>query len=335
MTRTLVLIAAASFVLAVGCLSGAAALGWHGVSHHNWGPWGHGHGWNIHVRDHDGDDVTVDDHGAMANGAQTTREIAWNGGDRLDLDIGANVIFNQAPGPAKLVISGPSGAVQDVELSGSHLQFAHDTDDDGPLQVTLTAPNVHSFAINGSGDLAINNYDQDELERRRQRQRQRHRQGQGARAEAGHLRQRRRRRRKPRLRQRRRGHFRLRQGLDRPGERSGPAHLRRRRDRPHEPPVQGEQRRLRLRPHRRRRRRGADAAGLTRAAGASRAAHSALVAAQAELRSMSGERRRKLLQLVSFDAQAWAMAVILSGCIPSVILSEFDSWSACATTHVQ
>ena len=163
MTRTLVLIAAASFVLAVGCLSGAAALGWHGVSHHNWGPWGHGHGWNIHVRDHDGDDVTVDDHGAMANGAQTTREIAWNGGDRLDLDIGANVTFNQAPGPAKLVISGPSGAVQDVELSGSHLQFAHDTDDDGPLQVTLTAPNVHSFAINGSGDLAINNYDQDEL----------------------------------------------------------------------------------------------------------------------------------------------------------------------------
>ena len=77
MTRTLVLIAAASFVLAVGCLSGAAALGWHGVTHHNWGPWPHG--WNIHVRDHDGDDVTVDDRGAMANGAQTTREIAWNG----------------------------------------------------------------------------------------------------------------------------------------------------------------------------------------------------------------------------------------------------------------
>lgn len=162
MTRNLVLIAAASFVLAVACLSGAAALGWHGMAHHHWGPWARN--WNIHVRDDDGKDVWIGDHREVADGAQTTREIAWNGGDRLDLDIGADVTFTQAPGPAKLTISGPSEAVQAVELSGSHLQFKDDVDVSSPLTVTMSAPNVHAFAINGSGDLAINGYDQDELD---------------------------------------------------------------------------------------------------------------------------------------------------------------------------
>lgn len=163
MTRTLVLISAASFVLAVACLSGAAALGWHGLRHHHWGPWGNG--WNIHVRDDNGQDVWVGRHADGADGAQTTREIAWTGGDRLDLDVGADVTFTQGgPGQGKLVITGPAGAVQNLELSGSHLQFANDTDYSGPLKVTMTAPNVKSFAINGSGNLAINNYDQDDLD---------------------------------------------------------------------------------------------------------------------------------------------------------------------------
>ncbi len=263
MTRTLSLIAAASFVLAVACLSGAAALGWHGLAHHHWGPWGRH--WNIHVRDRDGEDVWVGDHNVIADGAQTTREIAWNGGDRLDLDLSADVTFNQGPGPAKLVISGPAEAVQNVELSGSHLQFADDADYSGPLKVTLSAPNVRSFAINGYGDLAINGYDQDELDLDVS--------GSGnvtAKGKARALKldisgERRRRRRQPGGRQRRRGHIRLRQGLDRAGQRRGPAHLRRRRNRPHDPPRQAEQRRLRLRPHRRRRRRRA-----ARCAGAAR-----------------------------------------------------------------
>ena len=164
MTRTLTLIAAASFVLAVACLSGAAALGWHGLHHrHWWGPWNHG-GWNVRVHDDDGNDVWVTDHDVAPEGAQTTREIAWTGGDRLDLDVGADVTFTQAPGPGKLVITGPSRAVQNLQLSGSHLQFANDIDNPGPLKVTMTAPNVKSFAINGSGDLAIDGYNQDKLD---------------------------------------------------------------------------------------------------------------------------------------------------------------------------
>ena len=164
MTRTLGLIAVASFVLAVACLSAAAALGWHGFhDHHRWGPLSNN--WSVDFRDDDhGKDRWVAGHNVTDDAAQTTREIAWNGGDRLDLDVAADVTFTQAPGPAKLTISGPSEAVQNIVLSGSHLQFANDVDDDGPLKVTLTAPAVRHFAINGSGDLAINNYDQDQLD---------------------------------------------------------------------------------------------------------------------------------------------------------------------------
>jgi hypothetical protein len=165
MIKSLFIIAGASFVLAAACFAGAAAFGgpwWWGHHAGSWGPWARN--WNIHVRDDDGKDVWIGDHRDTADGAQTTREIAWNGGDRLDLDIGADVTFTQAPGPAKLVISGPAEAVQAVELSGSHLQFKDDVDYSSPLTVTLTAPNVRSFAINGSGALAINGYDQDQLD---------------------------------------------------------------------------------------------------------------------------------------------------------------------------
>ena len=95
MTRTLLVIAAASFVLSVACLTGAAALGWHGLHNHRhwgWGPWTDGN-WNVHVRDDDGRDVWVGNHTESADGAQTTREIAWNGGDRLDVDIDADVTY--------------------------------------------------------------------------------------------------------------------------------------------------------------------------------------------------------------------------------------------------
>ena len=163
MIKSMFIIAGASFVLAAACFAGAGALGggdwWRG---HHWGPWPHGT-WNVHVRDDDKGDW-IAGHNFTADGAQTTREIAWNGGDRLDLDVDADVTFTQAPGPAKLVITGPSEAVQALQLSGSHLQFANDGDYGGPLKVTLTAPDVKSFAINGSGTLAINGYDQDDLD---------------------------------------------------------------------------------------------------------------------------------------------------------------------------
>jgi hypothetical protein len=164
MTKTLSLIAAASFVLAVACLSGAAALGWNGIHHHLGKHWDD----NWQVRMGDGKDVRWISHYTTndgADGTSATREIAWNGGDRLDVDLAADVQFIQSPGPAKLVVTGPKDAVDHVVLDGSHLQYADDDgNNSGPIKVTLSAPDVRHFAINGSGGLTIDGFNQDDLD---------------------------------------------------------------------------------------------------------------------------------------------------------------------------
>jgi hypothetical protein len=161
MTRTLVLIAGASFVLAVACLSGAGALGWNAARHHPWDNWnirlGDDHDWRFIGHE----SRTIDDSGS---GATATRELTWNGGDSLDIGLPAKVRFTQAPGPAKLVVTGPKDEVDHIVLSGSQLRFDDDGDYDGPLTVTLTAPDVRHFGISGAADLAIAGYAQDDLD---------------------------------------------------------------------------------------------------------------------------------------------------------------------------
>lgn len=161
MTRTLVLIAGASFVLAVACLSGAAALGWNEVRHNpHWA-----RNWNIQIGDdHDRRFIRHDTNDEDASAAAVTRELAWTGGDSLDIGLPAKVQFTQAGGPAKLTVTGPKDAVDHVVLSGSHLRFDDDGDHDGSLRVTLTAPDVRHFDISSSADLAIAGYAQDDLD---------------------------------------------------------------------------------------------------------------------------------------------------------------------------
>jgi len=158
MTRTLVLIAFAGFVLAVACIAGALAIGGQALARHHWG-----HGWTVNFDQHWGHDHTDNDHD-NAGGATASREIAWSGGDKIEFDVPANVQYTQGPGPAKLVITGPKDAVDRVELSGSQLQFRGDDDDDsGRLTVVMTAPDVRRFAIDGDNNLTIAGYDQDDL----------------------------------------------------------------------------------------------------------------------------------------------------------------------------
>ena len=160
MTRTLVLIAGASFVLAVACLSGAGALGWNVAKHRHWTD-----NWRVQFGDdHDRRFIGHVDSDDADSGATVTRELAWTGGDSLDVGLPAKVQFTQSPGPAKLVVSGPKDAVDHVVLSGSHLQFDDDGDYGGPLRVTLAAPDVRHFDISGAADLAIAGYAQDDPE---------------------------------------------------------------------------------------------------------------------------------------------------------------------------
>ncbi len=157
MTRTLVLIAFSGFILAVACIAGAVALGGSALLHHHWGrhwtvDWDDGH---RHWRD-------GDERGA--GGPAASREIAWPGGDRIEFDAPADITFTQAPGPGKLVISGPQAAIDRIELTGGELGYKDDFDfDDARVTVTMTAPDVRRFAINGDNTLTIAGYDQDDL----------------------------------------------------------------------------------------------------------------------------------------------------------------------------
>lgn len=165
MIRVLVMIAIAGFLVSVVSLSVAVGIaGPDAIARGAWA-WGPGH-WDFgRYEDHwDGRhhrwNYSWDNDGG---GPQTTREIAWTGGDSLDVDLPADVEYTQGSGPAKLIVTGPQKAVADVEIQGGHVRFAHDRHRWAELTIVMTAPSVTRFEMSGSGKLAIANYKQDKL----------------------------------------------------------------------------------------------------------------------------------------------------------------------------
>ena len=156
MTRTLLLIAGASFVLAVACIAGAAALGFH--HHGGWRPWDlrFGHGRHLIWSDVGAADA--------AAGASATKVIAWDGGDELDIEVPGTVEFTQAPGPGEISVTGPSDMVRHVVLAGSRLGLDDGGGYWGRVRVKVTAPAVRKFVISGADTLDIAGFDQDELD---------------------------------------------------------------------------------------------------------------------------------------------------------------------------
>lgn len=168
MIRVLVIIAVTGFLVSVACISVAVGLAGPQVIAHSgwaWGPgsWRHdgfhhrfaydGDGWGWRRR-HWGDDDA---------GPQTSREIAWSGGERLGVDLDADVTYSQAPGPAKVVVSGPQAAVADVRIDDGDIRYAADHDHEARLSIQVTAPAVKRFDLAGAGTLAIAGYKQDSL----------------------------------------------------------------------------------------------------------------------------------------------------------------------------
>ena len=157
MTRILALIAGVGLVVAIACFAGVAAVGGPALLQHNWN-----HSWRVH----DGtisfghDDTNSGDGGGPAE----TREIAWSGEDGLDLEVPADVQFTQTPGAGKLVITGPKGTVDALELSGSSLEFRDEPSNAQRVTIVMTAPDVHRFALDGEGSITIAGYHQDELD---------------------------------------------------------------------------------------------------------------------------------------------------------------------------
>lgn len=160
MIRVLIIIAAASFVLAVACLAGAAALGGREIAEHGWS-----FPANIHVRDGD-EEVEI----SLGDGARdepsVTRDLAWSGGPELRIALPGEVDFTQGS-TAKITVTGPADLAGRVTMADGVLRL----EDDGPrlgfhnqrLRVAVTAPAVKRFVVDGSPTLTIRDYDQPQL----------------------------------------------------------------------------------------------------------------------------------------------------------------------------
>ncbi|MBN8551340.1 MAG: DUF2807 domain-containing protein [Caulobacterales bacterium] len=159
MVRTLLIIAAASFVLMLVSLSGAAAIG---------GPELMRGGWTLDLNDWDDDSrQTVEWSGPVVE-----RALDWSGTDTLTIAVPADVTFTQGE-EASVVIRGPEGAVQRVTLVDGHLSLP--AGDGGDNQITIfgrgqgmtveiTAPDVSRFVLEGHGNLTLNNMDREALD---------------------------------------------------------------------------------------------------------------------------------------------------------------------------
>lgn len=161
MIRTLLIITGASLVLCAASLAGAAALGGNDLARHGWS-------WTFRE---DGNEETIRFQRAD-NSPRVTRTLAWDGGDRLDIDVAADVTYIQGD-EASVQVVGPREQVEGLRLTAGRLTF-DDGDDNvevvvfgwhnsDRLQITVTAPSVRSFNLSSSGDLAIRGYDQPSL----------------------------------------------------------------------------------------------------------------------------------------------------------------------------
>jgi len=164
MVRVLVMIAAAGFFVSLVTVSIAVAIGGPAVLED--AAW---HGWSPHWSHHgDWEGVGWDDHwDRRGGGAETTRELAWTGGDTLNVEIPADVEYTQGP-TAKVVVTGPEREVQELEIDDGRLTWRHDHHHMhfGDIRVAMTAPSVTRFEISGSGKLSVAGYKQDKLDLR-------------------------------------------------------------------------------------------------------------------------------------------------------------------------
>lgn len=172
MIRTLITIAFASFILAVACLAGAAALGGRDIAENGWTIPSE---WQYRIADRDGRSRVE----RVRPSESITRELPWNGGESLVLDLPIDVTYVQGE-ESRVVIEGPKDYAERITLEGGRFGLAGDVhldtsdvtidlngvrvlDAGDRIRITVTAPKVSSFAVNGSGDLDIRNYDQPTL----------------------------------------------------------------------------------------------------------------------------------------------------------------------------
>lgn len=166
MIRNLVIVAGASTVLALASLGGAFALGAHELEQNDWS-------WKI--VDPDGDTIRFERVDRADRGPDVSRTLAWTGGDRLSIDLPAEITYVQGP-EAGVVVTGAQAVVDQIRVEDGRIfidrrnsevvvGWGHHgawSDHDG-LKIRITAPSINQFELAGSGELVLRDYDQPRL----------------------------------------------------------------------------------------------------------------------------------------------------------------------------
>jgi hypothetical protein len=170
MIRNLVIITVTGLVLALVGIGGAFALGGGDLARHDWT-------WTVSEDGHN-DGFRIQRGGELP--PDVTRTLAWDGDDRLVLDLPAEVIYIQGA-QAGVKVTGQPSAINRVRVSNGRVLMDDDAEngergyirwnrngihawsDDDRLKVTVTAPSVRRFEVIGSSHVSIRDYDQPTL----------------------------------------------------------------------------------------------------------------------------------------------------------------------------
>ncbi|MFT3997795.1 MAG: DUF2807 domain-containing protein [Asticcacaulis sp.] len=173
MIRKLFIVAGSGFVLSVACIAGATALASHDIAK-NGGVWTLSEAGDKHIRFVEKTSARVE--------PPVTKTLAWTGGERLLVDIPAEVVYTQGATPS-VTINGDKLMTDRVRLENGRLFLADGPDvrstvefhfssgnieahSNDALKIVITAPSVKDFEIVGSSDLRISAYDQPSLDLR-------------------------------------------------------------------------------------------------------------------------------------------------------------------------
>ena len=156
MIRTLAIIAAAGFILCIGSLAGALGLAG-GASGLKSKVTQFANEAEIHIDSGD-DEIIIGDSGPRA-----TRQMTWTGTDTLEIDAFADVTYIQGPANS-ISLEGPAAVLDKVSVRNGKIEFDGHRWKGGALKVTVEAPAVRRFELDGVQDLKISGYDQDTLE---------------------------------------------------------------------------------------------------------------------------------------------------------------------------
>ena len=97
-------------------------------------------------------------------GPEVTRNLAYTGGDELDIGYPADITVTQGP-EARFTVTGPQNVLDQLHLDGGSLvwdgwgQRGWGRRFRGRLRIDIVSPNLHEFHLSGAEQLNLKNFD--------------------------------------------------------------------------------------------------------------------------------------------------------------------------------